>query len=97
MLEREVKNCRSFRMSLNLNDHHFETSRCNYRSKYTNLIVTTNQKSRIYTQNLERKEHNNTTKAILKPQQKKLKEEGTEKNYKNKQNTSSKMAINTYL
>ena len=35
------KNCRSFRMCLNLNDYQFKTSRCNI---ILNPMVTTNQK-----------------------------------------------------
>lgn len=31
-------------MYLNLNDYKFKSSRCNHRSTYMNLMVTTNQK-----------------------------------------------------
>ena len=46
-----VKKCRFFRMYLNLNDSQFKSSRYNYGSTYINLMVTTNQKPTIDTQN----------------------------------------------
>ena len=64
--------CRSFRMYLNLNGYQFKSSRYSYRSTFTNLMVTTNQKSTIDTQKLERMEHKHTIKKIIKPQGKKL-------------------------
>ena len=59
MCGRGVKNCTSFRMCLNFNDH-FKTSR--YRPTYMNPMVTTNQKHMIDTQKLKNKEHKHTIK-----------------------------------
>ena len=40
----QSEKCGSFRMCLNLSDYQFKTSKCSYRSTYTNPMVTTNQK-----------------------------------------------------
>ena len=57
-----------FLTCLYFNDSQFKTSRCSCRLTYKNPMVTTNQKSTIYTQKLERKEHKNTTKINMKLQ-----------------------------
>ena len=49
------KQCRSFRMCLNLNDYHLKTSSSNYGSKDMNLVATTNQKHTIHIQKNRKK------------------------------------------
>lgn len=61
------KNCRYFRLSLNLNDYHFETSKYNYRSTYTYPMVATNQKPTVDAQKLKRKEPRHTIKEKHQP------------------------------
>lgn len=56
------KNCRFFRMCLNLNNFLFKTSRRSYISTYMNPMVTTNRTPIIDTQKLKRKKHKHTTK-----------------------------------
>ena len=50
-------------MCLNLNDYQFKASRYSYRSTYMNIMVTTNQKSKIDIKKPKRKEHKHTSKA----------------------------------
>ena len=69
------KKCRYSRMCLNLKDYLFKTSRYSYRLTYMNHMVTTNRKPKIDTQKLERKEHKQPLKKIIKPQEKKQREE----------------------
>ena len=61
-MEKWSKKCRSFRMCLNLNDYQFKASTYNYRSRYMNPMVTTNQKPTTDSQKPKRKELNHTTK-----------------------------------
>ena len=87
-------------MYLNLNDYQFKSSRYNYWSSYMNPMVTTNQKLIRDTQKLKRKETKHTTKekpSDLNGTKKKKKKEYTEKNDKNNQKPSCKMAIRTSL
>lgn len=60
---------------------------------YTNLMATTNQKPAKDTHKIKRKEPKQNTKE----NQQTTRDEGTDKNYKNKQKTINKMTISTYL
>ena len=61
-VEEGIEKCRSFRMCSNLNDYQFKTSTYRYRTTYMKPTVTTNQKSTMDTQEIERKKHKYTTK-----------------------------------
>lgn len=60
-------------------------------------MVTTNEKSEIKTQKIKRKECKHNTRESHQSQEKRAKEEGTEKNYNNNQKTINKMAVSTWL
>ena len=86
MWERRVKKYRSFRMSLNLNEYQFKTSRYSYRPTHMNPTMTTSQKPPIDKQKLERKGYRHTTKTnkqtnkkIIKPEKNRKKEKRTTK------------------
>ena len=81
-------------MCLNLKDYLFKTSRYNYRSTNMNPMVTINQKptktGEKVTQAYHKRKSSNHKGGKLK------KRKGTEKNCKNNQKTSNKMAISTH-
>ena len=58
-------------MCLILNYYLFKASRYSYGSTYINPMVSTNQKHKIDSQELQRKELKHTTKIIIKPQKEK--------------------------
>lgn len=77
-------------MGSNISDHQLNVDYCMQKMLYVNLMVTRNQKLIIDTQKIKREKSKHKTKE-------EDKKKGTEKNYKNKHNTSNKMAISTYL
>ena len=69
------KSCRYFRMSLDLNDYQFKTSRYSNRPTYMNPMVTTNQRPIMDAQKLKKKRNTSILlEIIIKLQGKKQKE-----------------------
>ena len=64
-----------------------------YRLLYQNLMVTTNQKSTIDTYTKKKKKSKTMLTIVTKSQEKRTKEEGRKKTYKNKSKIINKMAI----
>ena len=102
-MEEGNKICTSFRIYLNLNNHQFKISIYSYISTFINHMVTTNQKTTIDTQNLERNEHKHTIKKNHQnireetKRRKEQKEPQKKKEKKKKKKTSNKMGLSTYL
>ena len=84
-------------MHLKLKDQQLKRILPIYRLLYQNLMITTNQNSVIYTHTHKKRNPNMPLKLVIKSQEKRTKEEGEKKTYKNKSKTVNKMALRTYI
>ena len=84
-------------MHWKLRDKQLKTILCTYRLLYQNLMGTTNQKSTKDTHRKRKENPKTTLKLVIKSQEKRTKQEGNKKTYKNKSKTIFKIAIKKYI
>ena len=83
MREREIRNCRSFRMCLSLYDYHSKASIYSYGLANLKTRVTTNQKHTIDSLNQKERDSSIIQKKSIKSQKEKGKEERNKEEIQN--------------
>ena len=99
IVRRGKHKCRILEIHLKLKDQQLKTIFFIYKLLYQNLKVTRNQSSTVDTnKKVKRKRNPNTTlKLVVNSQEKRTKEEGKKKTYKNKSKTANKISTRTYI